>query len=300
MYHSLCLSGGGVNGFIHLGMLQKLHELNDLSLLKVYSGTSIGALISVLILIGMTPMEIYDIFIVNFDSSLFSFEDIASFFSTFGMESCNYFMAKIVDIFVEKGVHPLMTFQELAQKYKKRLIVTGTNTCCQKCDYFSDDTFPDMQVLTAIRISISLPIIFSPVLFNECLYVDGFVIDNYPIEYTIKNYISHFHDNSKCKKRFNVLEASSLPIIGCYVINSVNTIPAIDFESFVFNLFMCAKRKEKQKNDYTITVDSHESAVNFDITIDEKKNLFNLGYNKCDTYLKEKKIQTRKQKRHSI
>jgi NTE family protein len=38
-----------------------------------------------------------------------------------------------------------------------------------------------MSVRLAIRISISVPIVFTPVLYNNNYYVDGGVINNFPM-----------------------------------------------------------------------------------------------------------------------
>ena len=48
--------------------------------------------------------------------------------------------------------------------------------------HFNHETYPEMQVLKAIRISTSIPFFYEPVNFEENLYVDGGIDNNFPIE----------------------------------------------------------------------------------------------------------------------
>ncbi len=56
----LCLSGGGIKGASHVGVLQALEDEN----IKIdyISGTSSGSIVATLYAIGYKPSEIYDFF----------------------------------------------------------------------------------------------------------------------------------------------------------------------------------------------------------------------------------------------
>ena len=56
----LALSGGGIRGIAHAGVLQALEE-NDIKV-DVIGGTSAGGLIASLYAIGYSPMYIYLLF----------------------------------------------------------------------------------------------------------------------------------------------------------------------------------------------------------------------------------------------
>ena len=91
-----------------------------------------------------------------------------------------------------------LTFKELKdlhakdkEKYKL-LYLIGTNICTQKSEVFSHELTPDLIISDAVRISMSLPVIFQPhqqyvkkgnkrCLAKKDLYIDGGVMDNYPI-----------------------------------------------------------------------------------------------------------------------
>ena len=77
---SLALSGGGMRGAAHIGVVKRLEELN--LKVAVISGTSVGALLGALLADGYSAFEVEKIFIeskfsfdfnfLNFRSGLFS------------------------------------------------------------------------------------------------------------------------------------------------------------------------------------------------------------------------------------
>ena len=76
-----------------------------------------------------------------------------------------------------------LTFEELFKLTKKNLLIIGTNYTTQTEEVFSYDTTPNMSILIALRISISVPILFTPVLYNTYYYVDGCLVNNFPIDH---------------------------------------------------------------------------------------------------------------------
>ena len=57
VYNSVCLSGGGVQGFQVLGVLSSISE-NSYFSVNEFIGTSVGSMICYLLSIRYTPMEI--------------------------------------------------------------------------------------------------------------------------------------------------------------------------------------------------------------------------------------------------
>ncbi|MGJ8623410.1 MAG: patatin-like phospholipase family protein [Yoonia sp.] len=99
-------------------------------------------------------------------------------------------------------VHRNMTFAQHYEIFRVRLVLTGSNFETGKSEFFSADTSPNMPVATAARISMSLPLIFKPVVISptearqiaarsrdprnmtasdlEGLWVDGGYMNNLP------------------------------------------------------------------------------------------------------------------------
>jgi predicted acylesterase/phospholipase RssA len=108
-----------------------------------------------------------------------------------------------------------ITFLELYKLTQKNLLIIGTNFTHAREELFSHNTTPDMSVVTAVRISMSIPVFFTPVLYNNCYYVDGSITNNFPIKHcdkytTIGLYIRN--NNDTCNNEITSIVSI---IIGC-------------------------------------------------------------------------------------
>ena len=56
---------------------------------------------------------------------------------------------------------------------KNILVITGTNVNSRESHYFNYITTPDMNITTALKISMCIPFFFNAVKYNENIYVDG-------------------------------------------------------------------------------------------------------------------------------
>ena len=60
---NLVLSGGGIKGYIHIGVLKALQEKGYLNTIKRFCGTSIGAFVSLLLVLSLSPEQIEELFL---------------------------------------------------------------------------------------------------------------------------------------------------------------------------------------------------------------------------------------------
>lgn len=169
------LSGGGARGIAHLGVLQALEEKNIRPV--ALAGTSAGALISVLYAAGKSPEEIKGLF---HDTAYFGLSHHkvggAGLFDTRGMRAA-----------LEKHL-PFKTFEELPL----RLFVAATNLTVGKGEIIS--TGPLLEPVLA---SACVPAVFEPMAYRGCEWVDGGVMDNFPVEPLVSqcDYIVGSHVN---------------------------------------------------------------------------------------------------------
>ena len=161
--NSLIFSGGGIKGLCFLGSLRALEEYNIIENIDFLVGSSAGAITSYLINIGYDSIDLMDI-IEKIDLEFLkdiTSDCILNYFSKFGIDTGNKIM-KIIEIFSsKKEISKDITFEELFEKTKKTLVITGTNLNSRECVFFSKDTHRKMKVLDAIRISICIPYIFT-------------------------------------------------------------------------------------------------------------------------------------------
>ena len=176
-------------------------------------------------------------------------------------------------LLTEKKIDPEITFLQLFEKTKIKFIITGTNISKQKIVYFNYKIYPDMKVLTALRITMSIPIIYEYVRFEDDIYVDGGLLDDYPIDYFRK-------------------EASET--IGFLMYDYSETLNIEKIDEYLYSFLFCLlkkvnkfKKKIYKKN--TILIKQNKvGAIDFNISKEDKIELFELGYISTKEFFKEK------------
>lgn len=198
MYTGLVLSGGSLKGMAFIGCVQCLEEKTWMKHIRIFIGTSFGAIVALLCTLGLSSQVMESTLIEalsNYPRRSLDADQCLSAFCTLGLDDGSYIEHAIRDILNTHMHQPDATFMELAKKTGKHLVITAANISTCETEYFDVDHSPHMSVIQAIRASISIPIIFTPVTIQGDLYVDGGLFDNLPI-----NYIeTHKHLNKNLK-----------------------------------------------------------------------------------------------------
>ncbi len=160
----LVLSGGGAWGFAHIGLIRALEELNIVP--DIIAGTSMGALIGALYADGYSSQEIIKLT-----------EQIKySKFATMHLPTRGLLEMSWPEKLLSSALHA-STFEEL----KIPLVVAATNLTKGEITYFNSGTLLDKIIASS-----SVPIIFNPIEIEGCEYIDGGVLDNFPVR-SIRN-----------------------------------------------------------------------------------------------------------------
>ena len=186
----IVLSGGSEKGVVYVGVLKFLEEMNILPSIECIYGVSIGAIFTVLMTIGYTSSELeYLVTHINLGETLLNGQmDLQNLFDKFGLLEPHKVMKLLHLLFDKKTGIPNITFAQHYAKYKKKIVINGSCISNYQCYYFSKDNYPDMPIIQAVRISISIPLLFEPCRFDDLLFVDGGVYDNYPIHIANREY----------------------------------------------------------------------------------------------------------------
>lgn len=179
-YTRLVLSGGGPKGLAMLGALDYIHEREDLDNIQEYWGTSVGSIISLLLLIGYTPFEAFHQFFIleNFaDPSMLDIRNILEESAFCPIEIFGNKVRHFIEKKLGPGVDP--TFFDLYRDFGKKIHIIGSNIDTMRGECFDVDTHPFMKVVDAIEISCDLPYIFTRKKYGGQSYVDGGFINNY-------------------------------------------------------------------------------------------------------------------------
>ena len=160
----IALSGGGIKGLCHAGVLKALEEQGIKP--DIFSGVSAGAVVGALYSDGYTPDEIARLF-----------EDI-SFrrLTTIQIPDGGFFRIDAFQKFMTKTLRA-KTFEDL--KIPLRIVATNL-------DKGESVVFSSGNLVDAIVASCSIPVLFSPKVIDGVHYVDGGVLKNFPVS-TIRN-----------------------------------------------------------------------------------------------------------------
>lgn len=178
----LILSGGGVRGIATLGTLNYLikKQIIQMGSIRTFAGSSVGAILSLLMNCGYTPKQLYDI-ILSLDLKELFDPDIKNLLTHFGFDTGLKFVHKLNELLVKKKIDPSITFIRLYNLTKQKLIVTATSLNEKTPKYFDYITTPHYKVVDVVRASMGVPILFTTVKNRDEHLVDGGMLDNFPL-----------------------------------------------------------------------------------------------------------------------
>lgn len=207
----IALSGGGVRGVAHLGVLKALNEAG------IYphhvAGTSAGAIAGTLYCSGYSPDAIFDLIVkTNFFKFL---RPAISWKGILKMEVIEPLYGQYIQA---------NDFSEL----KIPLTIAATNLSKGRIAYFSEG-----EIIRPLMASTCIPGIFDPITINQSLYVDGGVLNNMPVDPLEEkcdviigvncNHLPEVQDVPNMKK---LIERSVIMAMNC---NVYNRKPRCDF-----------------------------------------------------------------------
>lgn len=186
-FNGLCLSAGREKGMYMLGFLEEESKIYDLSNIQKYSGSSVGALICLLLSIGCTVQEIkekaiiFDPFVEFADDNDIYLKILKNLSSGYGLFDINIVTKHIEPLIIAK-CGKIMTMGELYQKFKKTIKMVTYNITRTKKTIIDHMTFPDLSCIKAIQMTCAIPYIFQKVEYKGFCYIDGALIDGFPIQ----------------------------------------------------------------------------------------------------------------------
>lgn len=282
-YKGLIFSGGGLMGFAYIGCLRALEELSVIGpqsdgKIKFFAGCSIGAVLAAMIAVGYSSDELYD-FVLNFEYELVKDLNFIGLLENYGIETGNK-IQKFIQVILKRkiGVDD-PTFMDVYTKTGCHLVVNATCVNTRSIEYFDWKGHPNMSVSLAIRMSISIPLLFVPVRYNGKLYVDGGVIDNFPV---------HLYNRSEIAA--NEILGFKLESKQCdtdYEISSLIDFIHNTWRSQYGELLRIQLALLKDYKYITIPIDGNHT-LNLDMTRDQRIHIHNQGYERTRNYFQIK------------
>ena len=188
---ALVLSGGGAKGIAHIEIIEAL-EKYGIPIDKVF-GTSMGALIGGLYAAGLSPREMKEIVMNNDLTKLFTSFDSEGY--TEVLDAFDFNSNNVVSISLGQGIGGISGFIDdyLVLNFLNKYIGNVPENIdfdydlvvpfeCNAADMLTGDevVFREGSLLTAMRSSMSLPLIFEPVVLEDgTVLMDGGIVSNY-------------------------------------------------------------------------------------------------------------------------
>lgn len=156
----LVLSGGGMRGVAHIGAIKALEEHNIIP--THIAGSSAGAIVGAMYAYG------YD------------YKEILKFFQSIQLlDITKYAVNKPGLIDAEKFYNNFKAYliEDNFSALKKELYITATDILNGKLDIFKKG-----ELIRPVIASSAFPGVFAPVKINDNYYVDGGVLNNFPVK----------------------------------------------------------------------------------------------------------------------
>lgn len=276
---TLVISGGGVKGIVFIGAFKYLEELDNVKIdIKRIYAVSVGSIIGLLYAIGYTSKEMEDE-IFRMDTKSLQSIRLKTFIKNYGLDSGKKIMKWLEELVEKKGYNKTLTFKQLLKLRGVDLNICSTNLNKYNSVYFNNDTSPNLRIIRAIRMSIGIPLVFSSVKYKGEIYVDGGVINSYPIK-NIKNIDNILGLKILLNNELQDLIDEKIENIGDYLYH-------------VFYCYMLQKEMSTtlsmEYSDYTVFINPGKivHSIKFDLNREDKENLIECGYQETKRYFEK-------------
>lgn len=212
----LVLSGGGAKGLSHIGVIKALEE-NNIPIDYV-AGTSMGAIISGLYAIGLSPDEMIKLFRseefaswqaghseLDFSSYIYSREPTAELFgASFSLnrkeKKINYILptSLISPYPMDIALLQLFGSSSAAAEYNFDKLMVPFRCVAADISAKKPYIIRKGDLGSAIRASMTFPFIFKPIMIDSTLLFDGGFYNNFPWDVMVKDFNPDYIIGVKC------------------------------------------------------------------------------------------------------
>jgi predicted acylesterase/phospholipase RssA len=185
----LVLSGGGMYGVMYIGILRYMYLENLHKDVKYISAASIGTFIGLMLAFKLTIVEMESVMYSVFSNQDFTFiprKRYLQLLSDNGLCTTRYIVDKLINVLKDKykNIENIedFSFENMAKTFGINLYMSVTNINKCKNEILSIESTPTVSVFKACEASMSIPILYKPVIINDNYYYDGGITNNFPIK----------------------------------------------------------------------------------------------------------------------
>ena len=182
---NLVISGGGQTLFNFYGILREASKEGFYNIQNIQSiyGTSAGALVGFIISLNI-DWEILDNYLIKrpwnklFDINI---QQVFALFDNMGVFSKRHVKEVMSPLLLSKDLSPDITLEELYEYNHIELHIYATELNTLQMVDFSYLSHPRWKVIDVLAASSAIPLIFTPLFYENQCFIDGCITNDFPI-----------------------------------------------------------------------------------------------------------------------
>jgi predicted acylesterase/phospholipase RssA len=187
----LVFSGGGPSLIQTIGALQTVEAAGFVNLAEIQTiyGTSAGAILGLIICLKFDWPTINDYILLRPWHDVFPMkvQHIFDAYTKRGIYDEQVVAKCFKPLFDAKDISLGITMRELYDLSKIELHMYAFDINAFQLDDISYLTHPDLSVITALHMTSTLPILMAPHFIGDKCYIDGGIINNYPLKHSLSS-----------------------------------------------------------------------------------------------------------------
>ena len=209
----LVLTSGGPSGLVIYGAAKLLAKKNfwNIKDIKTIYGCSIGSFIGFILSLDYDWNILDDYLIKRPWNNVIknNTNDFLELYSSCGLINDKFFSDTIESLLLGKNLELNITMNDLYIKTNKELHFIATeiyNGNLNEVD-ISYKSHPNLPLCIALKMSMSFPILFQPIYYDNKCYIDGGLLNSYPLKSCINNCINNENNenNENNQIKLNIL-----------------------------------------------------------------------------------------------
>lgn len=269
---TLVISGGGMKGYLFIGAIKLLYELNILNKIKYYYGTSFGGIIVSCLILGWDFNEIIK-FTTNFPINCLFKLDINNFLENYSLipkENLEIILKKIITF---KNYDENITFKQLFDLTNKELNLISYSLKDNKSVVLNHINYPDLKIWEGIYMTASLPILISYYEYNNDFFIDGGISENFAID-RVKDRLLHTIGISIENSKINLENIKNLS-------HNKDIISYLKYLFDLFNIIISRTKFLDINNTIKLNFDNEFNNINhfnFSLDSETRNKIIDCGY----------------------
>ena len=202
----IVISGGGPTGLLSYGAAKHLAQQGFWShdTIETIYGTSIGSLIGAMLCLKHDWSTLDDYIIKRpWEKVIVDSLEMFELFSCKGVAKMKLLDDIMRPLLESKDLTIAVTLREFYEYSHISLNVFAVELNAFRKVQMSHTTHPDLPLMDAIKMSSCVPMLFQPIVRDDCCYIDGAIMANYPLRECLEDTQCQPHEVLGLRNRWN-------------------------------------------------------------------------------------------------